>query len=172
MIGLLLVRLLLRDVLLRSGWMQQRRGSWEALERAISREGAGLVIALLRLSPAIPFMPATMLLALTDVPLLPYLVGTVVGLIPFTLICELRGVSERARSTPQSVEHHTKTERLSFRACVVADAYVGKAGRELLHGGMRNPKVVALTAVGAAATAALTLKINAVVSKALSEAQS
>ena len=50
-------------------------------------------------------------------------------------------------------------------------AYVGRVGRELLAGGMRNPRVLGLTLLGLAATLGLSVRINAVASKALSEAQ-
>ena len=85
-IGLVLVRCLLRGLLLRTPWMQRQRSKWEALDRAIVKEGAAKLVALLRLAPVIPFMPATVLLALTDVPLPSFILGTALGLVPFTLV--------------------------------------------------------------------------------------
>ena len=95
LLGLLFVRLLLRDALLRSPWMQKHKGKWEALDRAVDREGAALIVGLLRLSPAIPYMPSTTLLGLTDVPLMPFLVGTALGLVPFTIIYAYLGSAGR-----------------------------------------------------------------------------
>ena len=83
---LLVVRNLLRAALLRSSFMQQHRSRWEALDRAIAKEGASKLVALMRLSPVIPFMPATVLLALTETPLSSFIYGSVLGLIPFTMV--------------------------------------------------------------------------------------
>ena len=133
---LLLVRNMLRGALLRSSFMQQHRSRWEALDRAIMKEGAGKLVALMRLSPVIPFMPATVLLALTETPLSAFVYGSVLGLIPFTMVY----------------------------------AYIGSAGKQLLSGGMSNPKTLSLTLVGLVTTLALTWKISSVASKALEDA--
>ena len=114
------------------------RRKWEALDRAISVEGAVRLVALLRLSPAIPFMPATVLLGLTSVPVHAFAIGTLFGLVPFAAVY----------------------------------AFVGKAGKELLTGGLRNPATLSLTVFGLLTTIALTMYINNVAGNALAEAQS
>jgi uncharacterized membrane protein YdjX (TVP38/TMEM64 family) len=134
-IGLIIVRLLLRDLVLR--WMSKHRGKADALDTAIRKEGATLIVGLLRLSPVIPFMPTTMLLALTDAPTIPFLIGTLLGVVPFAFLY----------------------------------SYMGVAGKQLLNGGFRNPKTILLALVTIASTVALTVKINAVVSNALSAAE-
>lgn len=95
LLGLLILRGLLRDRLLRSSFMQPHKSKWEALDRAISVQGAIKLVALLRLSPAIPFMPATALLALTEVDVVSFALGTSVGLIPFAFVYALVGSAGR-----------------------------------------------------------------------------
>ncbi|EOD38101.1 hypothetical protein EMIHUDRAFT_200551 [Emiliania huxleyi CCMP1516] len=57
-----------------------------ALDRAIAKEGALSIVVLLRLSPAMPLVLASALLAFTQVSLGPYTAGTVVGLLPFSAV--------------------------------------------------------------------------------------
>ena len=57
-----------------------------AIEAAIEKEGALMIVILLRLSPAMPLAPANILLGLTTVGIAPLLVGTAMGLLPFTAV--------------------------------------------------------------------------------------
>lgn len=93
LLGFLLMRTLLRGMLLRAKFMQPHRSKWEALDRAISTEGAVRLVTLLRLSPAIPFMPATALLSFTEVSFSAFAIGTLIGLVPFTAIYAFVGVA-------------------------------------------------------------------------------
>ena len=93
LLGFLLMRTLLRGMLLRAKFMQPHRSKWEALDRAISMEGAVRLVTLLRLSPAIPFMPATALLSFTEVSFAAFAIGTLIGLVPFTAIYAFVGVA-------------------------------------------------------------------------------
>ena len=65
------------------------------MDRAINVQGASKLVALLRLSPAIPFMPATALLALTNVNPFAFTLGTSIGLIPFAFVYALMGSAGR-----------------------------------------------------------------------------
>ena len=57
-----------------------------AIEAAIEKEGALMIVILLRLSPAMPLAPANILLGLTTVGIAPLLAGTAMGLLPFTAV--------------------------------------------------------------------------------------
>ena len=63
---------------------------WEAkriaLDAAIEKEGALTIVTLLRLSPAMPLAPANILLGLTSVSIVPYTLGTIIGLAPFSAV--------------------------------------------------------------------------------------
>lgn len=80
----LLVRAFLRDFVMRKmkAWEPKRL----ALDAAIAKEGSFTIVALLRLSPAMPLAPASLLLGLTNVGLVPYTLGTLVGLFPFSAV--------------------------------------------------------------------------------------
>jgi uncharacterized membrane protein YdjX (TVP38/TMEM64 family) len=93
--ALLLVRVLFKAFVLR------KMAAWEdkriALDTAIANEGAFTIVALLRLSPAMPLAPANVLLGLTNVGLVPYTLGTLAGLLPFSIVYTYVGsVSQQA----------------------------------------------------------------------------
>ena len=95
LIALVLVRVLFKAFILR------KMAAWEskrvALDAAIAKEGAFTIVALLRLSPAMPLAPANLLLGLTSVGVVPYTLGTVVGLLPFSAVYSYLGsVSQSA----------------------------------------------------------------------------
>lgn len=93
--ALLLVRTFLKAFVLRkmAAWEAKRK----ALDAAIVKEGAFTIVALLRLSPAMPLAPANALLGLTGVGVVPYTIGTLVGLVPFSVVYAYVGsVSQQA----------------------------------------------------------------------------
>lgn len=96
-LSVVLVRTLCQAFILRkmSAWESKRL----ALNAAIEKEGAFTIVALLRLSPAMPLAPASLLLSLTSVGLVPYTCGTLVGLLPFSVVYAYVGsVGQQAAS--------------------------------------------------------------------------
>jgi len=73
-VSVVLVRTLLKSFVLRK--MAAYESKRRALDAAIEKEGAFMIVMLLRLSPAMPLAPANALLGLTSVGLLPYTLGT------------------------------------------------------------------------------------------------
>ena len=95
--SVVMVRTFLQAFILRK--MSAWEGKRLALNAAIEKEGAFTIVALLRLSPAMPLAPANMLLSLTSVGLVPYTCGTLVGLLPFTVVYAYVGsVGQQAAS--------------------------------------------------------------------------
>ena len=78
------VRFLLREYLMRK--MSSHAAKWRGLDLAISKEGAFFIVTLLRLSPAMPLAIANAILGVTSVGFVPYTLGTVVGLLPFSVV--------------------------------------------------------------------------------------
>jgi uncharacterized membrane protein YdjX (TVP38/TMEM64 family) len=68
-----------------------RRGKYRAFDKAVSEEG-WTVVALMRLSPIVPFNLQNYAFAVTAIPLWPYLVGTLIGLIPGTALYVYLGI--------------------------------------------------------------------------------
>ncbi|HEY1799031.1 MAG TPA: TVP38/TMEM64 family protein [Stellaceae bacterium] len=68
-----------------------RRAKYRAFDKAVGEEGWTLV-ALVRLSPIMPFNLQNYAFAVTAIPFWPYLVGTVVGLIPGTALYVYFGI--------------------------------------------------------------------------------
>eukprot|EP00658_Telonema_sp_P-2_P043787 TRINITY_DN31689_c0_g1_i2.p1 TRINITY_DN31689_c0_g1~~TRINITY_DN31689_c0_g1_i2.p1 ORF type:complete len:229 (+),score=61.37 TRINITY_DN31689_c0_g1_i2:90-776(+) len=79
-LGFLAVRSSLRGFIHRQlkSYADQIRG----FDQAIEREGPLYITILLRLSPVMPFAPANFLLGLTNIGLVPYALGTFIGLVP------------------------------------------------------------------------------------------
>ncbi|TAH34473.1 MAG: TVP38/TMEM64 family protein [Planctomycetota bacterium] len=81
-VAFLLARTLLRKP------VEQKFGAsprFKALDRAIEKDGLKILI-LTRLSPVIPFGPLNYLFGLTRMPLLPYVLGSFVGMLPGTFL--------------------------------------------------------------------------------------
>eukprot|EP01063_Lacrimia_lanifica_P028616 TRINITY_DN4206_c0_g1_i1.p1 TRINITY_DN4206_c0_g1~~TRINITY_DN4206_c0_g1_i1.p1 ORF type:complete len:231 (+),score=71.49 TRINITY_DN4206_c0_g1_i1:52-693(+) len=74
------VRLFLKGFVMRQ--MAGYEAMWAGLDKAIEKQGAVYIVALLRLSPVMPLPVANAVLGLTSVPLLPYALGSLLGLIP------------------------------------------------------------------------------------------
>jgi len=75
----LLTRSSLRPVFMR--WLRRYEHKWSSLNNALQKEGPLLVTILLRLSPVLPVTPASYILALTDIGLGPFTLGTVLGML-------------------------------------------------------------------------------------------
>ena len=99
-LAFLLGRTLLRD---RVRARIEGRGRFQALDRAIGREGWRLV-ALLRLSPVFPFSLLNYALGLTDIPLGDYVLASWLAMLPATVLYvsagAAAGVATGATSTP------------------------------------------------------------------------
>lgn len=95
-VALLLIRTCLRGFILRR--IGGHEAKWQAIGRAIEREGALAMVTLMRLSPVVPYSPMTALLALTPVGMLPFVAGSAVGLLPFVVVYSYVG-SVRLAST-------------------------------------------------------------------------
>lgn len=64
------------------GWTQQRFPRWAAIDTALSREGWKLV-ALLRLSPLIPWNILNYALSITSLPLPTYAIASAFAVVPW-----------------------------------------------------------------------------------------
>ena len=64
------------------GWTQQRFPRWAAIDMALSREGWKLV-ALLRLSPLIPWNILNYALSITSLPLHTYAIASALAVVPW-----------------------------------------------------------------------------------------
>lgn len=74
----------------------ERRPSWRAVHRAMTRAGVGratLMVVLVRLPPSSPFALTNVVLASAKMPWLPYLLGTALGLLPRTAAAVLAAAS-------------------------------------------------------------------------------
>ena len=63
-------------------FIQKYKEYYEKITRAVKSEGALYITVLIRLSPVMPYTPASFILALVDVPIFDFLLGTAIGLIP------------------------------------------------------------------------------------------
>ena len=63
-------------------FIQKYENYYKKITRAVKSEGALYITVLIRLSPVMPYTPASFILALVDIPLFDFLLGTVIGLIP------------------------------------------------------------------------------------------
>ncbi len=52
------------------------------ITRAVKKEGALYIAVLIRMSPVMPYTPASFILAFLDVPVKDFLIGTLIGLLP------------------------------------------------------------------------------------------
>lgn len=99
--SLLLVRTMFKAWLHRK--MQRHEAKWRALDVAIAKEGALLIVVLLRLSPAMPISFVNALLGLASVGVVPFVLGTAVGLLPFSFVYAYVGaVGKQAAAGGQS----------------------------------------------------------------------
>ena len=71
----------LRDFIFRV-FIQKYKEYYEKITRAVKSEGALYITVLIRLSPVMPYTPASFILALVDVPIFDFLLGTAIGLVP------------------------------------------------------------------------------------------
>lgn len=83
-VSALLSRSLLRPCVTRC--MQGHESYAETINAALDKEGPVFMVALLRLSPVMPFGLSSYILGFTNVSLSALLLGTVVGVFPFTLV--------------------------------------------------------------------------------------
>ena len=101
-LAFIIARYLAREKLER---MAAGNATFKAIDEAVSGHG-GKLVALLRLSPMIPFNVSNYLYGLTDVQLAPYVLGTWIGTIP--VIC-LEVYLGAAGKVGLSGHHHPRT---------------------------------------------------------------
>lgn len=123
------------------------RPAFRALDAAVEKDGFNIIL-LLRLSPLVPFAVASLLLALTPVPLGTYtaatLLGALLGAVPFAYAGHAGGLLARAG----------------------ADAATSAGG----GGSSLDAVQLFMTLFGLAATVLVTVKVSAVVREALTTA--
>ena len=90
-LAFLIARYLARDAVRR---LAERNPRFEAIDRAIGKEG-WKVVALLRLSPLVPFSLSNYLYGLTSVRFVPYLLTSWVAMLPATVLYVYLGAAGR-----------------------------------------------------------------------------
>lgn len=88
----LIARYIARDKI--SSWARKNR-KFEAIDSAIGKQG-WKIVALLRLSPVIPFSLSNYLYGLTAVPFWPYIIASWVAMLPGTVLYVYLGVAGKA----------------------------------------------------------------------------
>ena len=76
-----LIQTSLRDLIFRI-FIKNYIDYYEKITRAVKSEGSLYITILIRLSPVMPYTPASFILALVDVPIFEFVLGTMIGLIP------------------------------------------------------------------------------------------
>jgi uncharacterized membrane protein YdjX (TVP38/TMEM64 family) len=92
--------------------MAAGNATFKAIDEAVSGHG-GKLVALLRLSPMIPFSVSNYLYGLTDVQLVPYALGTWLGTIPVICLEVYLGAAGKVGLTGHH-HPHTESEYLIF----------------------------------------------------------
>eukprot|EP00940_MAST-03C_sp_MAST-3C-sp2_P000936 g936.t1 len=81
-LSFLLARSRLRNFLKLKVLSGKYKETVENIERAMAKDNPLVTVALLRLSPVMPFSPVSFILGIINVPFVPFVVGTFIGLIP------------------------------------------------------------------------------------------
>lgn len=96
-VAFLTSRYVLRDFV--RSWL---RRWFIVVDRGIERDGARYLL-LLRLSPVVPFFAVNAVMGLTQMPLRPYLLTTLIGILPSCFIYVLVGTQIRRIRTPEDI---------------------------------------------------------------------
>lgn len=127
----LLVRSLFKSFVLRkmAVWDSKRI----ALDAAIQKEGAFLIVTLLRLSPVMPVAPANILLALTSVNLAAYTLGSFVGLLPFVFVYAYAGsIGQTVSADGETDSTQLALQLFGVIATILLTVKVGKVAQSAL----------------------------------------
>jgi uncharacterized membrane protein YdjX (TVP38/TMEM64 family) len=115
--------------------LAQRNPRFRAVDRAIER-GGWRVVALLRLSPAIPYSASNYLYGLTSVRFWPYLVASWAAMLPATFVYTYIGYIGHVAAESASGDRRTPGEYalivVGILATIVVTVYVTKLARRAL----------------------------------------
>lgn len=131
--------------------LARRRAEFEAIDEAIGEKG-WKIVALLRLSPLVPFTISNYLYGLTAIRFLPYVLATAAGMLPLTILYTYLGaVGEAAISGPRE---RTVWEWLAFAAglaaTIIGAIYITRiAKRELERSRLASGKPLKPSSSGA-----------------------
>jgi uncharacterized membrane protein YdjX (TVP38/TMEM64 family) len=130
-LSFLLARTVLRK---RIEAMAAKNPKFRAVDRAIAREGAKIVV-LIRLSAVFPFLFVNYAFGLTSIRLLPYVVATFVGILPLTIAFVYLGAAGAAVAT-----QHNARAAIGVAGALIAlgvSIYVARiAGRAIRRAGV------------------------------------
>ncbi len=104
------------------GWVRRAaraNPTYATLDHAIAARG-GWIVFLVRLTPVFPFVYVNYLFGLTAIPAKTYLVATIVGMIPATLVYVALGASAEAAATGQVAAWSTARIALTAAGIVAA----------------------------------------------------
>lgn len=87
----------------------RKRADFRAIDRAIGEKG-WKIVALLRLSPIVPFSLSNYLYGLTAIPFGRYVLASAVGMLPGTVLYVYLGVAGRAAAAASTGERRTPLE--------------------------------------------------------------
>lgn len=115
--------------------LMQKRPKFKAIQSAVS-EGGWKVVALLRLSPVLPFNLTNYFYGITDLKLLEYVAATFVGIMPGTLLNVYLGAAGKAASGEGASTLEWSFLAVGLVATVVAAVFVTKTAKAKLkeHG--------------------------------------
>lgn len=132
-ISFLLARTILRK---RVEAMAAKNPKFRAIDRAIAREGAKIVV-LVRLSAVFPFLFVNYAFGLTSIGLVPFVVATFFGILPLTIAFVYLGAAGAAVAT-----QHNARAAITVAGALIAlgvSIYVGRiAARAIHHAGVEE----------------------------------
>jgi uncharacterized membrane protein YdjX (TVP38/TMEM64 family) len=114
----------------------RKREDFRAIDRAIGEEG-WKIVALLRLSPIVPFSLSNYLYGLTSVRFGPYVLASAAGMLPGTVLYVSLGVAARAAAAASAGEKRSPLEwgalALGLIATAVATVLITRTARRELR---------------------------------------
>lgn len=120
--------------------MAAKNPKFRAVDRAIAREGAKIVV-LVRLSAVFPFLFVNYAFGLTGIGLVPYVVATFVGIIPATIAFVWLGAAGAAVATQQNARSAITV--IGALIALGVSIYVGRiAARAIKRAGVEDGEVV------------------------------
>lgn len=135
-LAFLLARTLLRE---RVESMTRDNARFRALDRAIAKEGAKIVF-LVRLAPIFPFTYINYAFGLTGVATLPYVIASLVGMIPGTFAYVYLGSAAAGAASGGSDATRTVVQVLGAVAAIAVTVFVARiATRAIRDAGVEEP---------------------------------
>jgi uncharacterized membrane protein YdjX (TVP38/TMEM64 family) len=133
----LLARTILRERV--AAWVQGKP-KLDALDRAIGKEGAKIVL-LVRLAPVFPFTYMNYVFGLTRIATVPYVVATVIGMLPATISFVFLGSAAASAATAEVSRTRTIIQVAGAILAVVATGFVSRvAARAIRKAGEEEPQ--------------------------------